>query len=134
MTDAQERSSTVSCSWCLPSLVCRSRNASGLPLFVLDNALERTEGLAPDAVARHAQALGARLLEGLTARGRKVITPEVPAERAGNVCFLAEDARGLADRLAARQVLVWGGDGVSAHLYNDADDVAAFLAAMDEVG
>jgi len=80
--------------------------------------------------------LGARLIEGLTARGRKVITPEAPPERAGNVCFLADDARALADRLAARKVLVWGGDGrirVSAHLYNDADDVAAFLAAMDAV-
>ena len=111
-------------------------NPSLLPLFVLDNALERTEGLDPGAVERHAQALGARLIEGLTARGRKVITPEAPLERAGNVCFLADDARALADRLAARKVLVWGGDGrirVSAHLYNDADDVAAFLAAMDAV-
>ena len=112
-------------------------NPSLLPLFVLDNALERTEALDPGAVERHAQALGARLIEGLTARGRKVITPEAPPERAGNVCFLADDARALADRLAARKVLVWGGDGrirVSAHLYNDADDVAAFLAAMDAVG
>ena len=66
-----------------------------------------------------------------------MITPDAAAERAGNVCFLADDARGLADRLAARNVLVWGGEGrirVSAHLYNDADDVAAFLAAMDAVG
>lgn len=112
-------------------------NPGLLPLFVLDNALERTEGLDAGAVERHAQALGGRLIEGLSARGRKVITPEAPAERAGNVCFLAHDARGLAERLAARGVLVWGGDGrirVSAHLYNDADDVAAFLAAMDALG
>ena len=112
-------------------------NPSLLPLFVLDNALERTEDLEVGAVERHAQALGARLLEGLAARGRKVITPEAPAERAGNVCFLADDARGLADRLAARQVLVWGGDGrirLSAHVHNDAGDVAAFFAALDAVG
>ena len=112
-------------------------NPSLLPLFVLDTALERTEGLDLGTVERHAQALGARLIEGLTARGRKVITPEAPAERAGNVCFLADDARGLADRLATRKVLVWGGDGrirVSAHLHNDGEDVAAFFAAMDAVG
>jgi cysteine desulfurase / selenocysteine lyase len=112
-------------------------NPSLLPLFVLDNALERTEGLDLGTVERHAQALGARLIEGLTARGRKVITPEAPSSRAGNVCFLADDARGLADRLATRKVLVWGGDGrirVSAHLYNDGEDVAAFFAAMDAVG
>ena len=112
-------------------------NPSLLALFVLDNALERSEGLDLGTVERHAQALGARLIAGLTARGRKVITPEAPAERAGNVCFLADDARGLADRLATRKVLVWGGDGrirVSAHLYNDGEDVAAFFAAMDAVG
>ena len=77
-----------------------------------------------------------RLIGGLLERGRKVITPEAPAERAGNVCFLEDDGAALASRLAARGVLVWGGDGrirVSAHLYNDAADVAAFFAAIDAV-
>jgi selenocysteine lyase/cysteine desulfurase len=112
-------------------------NPSLLPVFVLDNALARTEGLDPAAIERHAQTLGAALIEGLAARGRKVITPEAPSERAGNVCFLEEDGAGLAARLAQRGVLVWGGDGrirVSAHLHNDAADVRAFFAALDAVG
>ena len=111
-------------------------NPSLLPLFVLDNALARTEALDPAAIERHAQALGAALIGGLLERGRKVITPEAPAERAGNVCFLEDDGAALASRLAARGVLVWGGDGrirVSAHLYNDAADVQAFFAALDAV-
>ena len=111
-------------------------NPALLPVFVLDNALARTEGLDPAAIERHAQGLGAQLIAGLVERGRKVITPEAPAERAGNVCFLEDDGAGLAARLAQRGVLVWGGDGrirVSAHCYNDADDVRAFFAALDAV-
>ena len=56
------------------------------------------------------------------------------AERAGNVCFLDDDGAGLASRLAQRGVLVWGGDGrirVSAHLYNDGEDIRAFFSALD---
>lgn len=111
-------------------------NPALLPVFVLDNALARTEALDPAVVERHAQTLGAALIAGLLERGRKVITPEAPAERAGNVCFLEDDGAGLASRLAQRGVLVWGGDGrirVSAHLYNDAADVDAFFAALDAV-
>jgi selenocysteine lyase/cysteine desulfurase len=65
-----------------------------------------------------------------------VITPEPPAERGGNVCFLAEDASGLAARLAAERVLVWGGEGrirVSPHVHDDRDDVARFFEALDRV-
>jgi cysteine desulfurase / selenocysteine lyase len=112
-------------------------NPALLPVFVLDNALARTEALDPATIERHAQTLGAELIAGLVARGRKVVTPEAPAERAGNVCFLEEDGAALAARLAARDVLVWGGDGrirVSAHLYNDAEDVRTFFAALDAVG
>ncbi len=111
-------------------------NPALLPVFVLDNALARTEALDPAEVERHAQTLGGALITGLLERGRKVITPEAPAERAGNVCFLEDDGAALASRLAQRGVLVWGGDGrirVSAHLYNDAADVEAFFAALDAV-
>ena len=112
-------------------------NPALLPVFVLDNALARTEGLSPAAIEAHARDLGTALIAGLTARGRKVVTPEAPAERAGNVCFLEDDGAALAARLAQRGVLVWGGDGrirVSAHLYNDPGDVGRFLTALDSVG
>jgi selenocysteine lyase/cysteine desulfurase len=112
-------------------------NPSLLGLFVLDNALARLEPLDRTAVLDHALGLGDALIAGLGARGRKVITPEARGERAGNVCFLADDPVGLTRRLAERGVLVWGGDGrvrVSVHLYNDADDVRAFFDALDAVG
>ena len=112
-------------------------NPSLLGLAVLDNALERLARLAPDAVERHAHALGAALIEGLKARGWPVITPEAPEERAGNVCFLADDAAGLAAALATRRVLVWGGEGrirVSPHVHCDPDDVERFFLALDQVG
>jgi cysteine desulfurase/selenocysteine lyase len=112
-------------------------NPSLLGLAVLDNALGRLEGLAPEAVERHAVGLGGRLIEGLRSRGFTVLTPEAPAERAGNVCFLAADAAGLAGRLAGLRVLVWGGEGrirVSPHVHCDDDDVDRFFEALDRVG
>jgi selenocysteine lyase/cysteine desulfurase len=112
-------------------------NPSLLGIAVLDNALARLGRLAPDDVARHAQRLGGLLIEGLRTRGFTVITPEAAEERAGNVCFLADDAAGLAGRLAALRVLVWGGEGrirVSPHVHCDQDDVGRFFEALDQVG
>jgi selenocysteine lyase/cysteine desulfurase len=109
-------------------------NPGLLSLFVLDNALRVLAPFEIDDVLAHALALGDALVDGLRARGRRLITPADPAERAGNVCFLADDAADVAARLAERRVLVWGGEGrvrVSAHLYNDAADVARFFAALD---
>ena len=85
---------------------------------------------------RHALGLGGRLIEGLRSRGFTVLTPEAPAERAGNVCFLAADAAALAGRLAEQRVLVWGGEGrvrVSPHVHCDVDDVERFFEALDRV-
>ena len=99
-------------------------------------ALLRLEPAA-DEVERHARALGGELIEGLRQRGFAVITPEAPEERAGNVCFLAEDAAGLAARLAAQRVLVWGGEGrirVSPHVHCDQEDLERFFHALDQVG
>ena len=53
------------------------------------------------------------------------------------MCFLADDAAGLAARLAAERVLVWGGEGrirVSPHVHCDRDDVERFFEALDRVG
>jgi cysteine desulfurase/selenocysteine lyase len=108
-------------------------NPSLLGLCVLDNALATLESVDPGAVAAHALALSGELVDGLRGRGRVVLTPEPAAERAGNVCFLADDAAGLAARLSERKVEVWGSEGrirVSAHLYNGGDDVAAFFRAL----
>ena len=109
-------------------------NPSLLGLFVLDNALRGARrSIRPRSLA-HARALGDALIAGLRRRGRAVITPEPPEERAGNVCFLAETPARLAARLTERGC--WSGAArgairVSAHLYNGADDVAAFFRALD---
>jgi selenocysteine lyase/cysteine desulfurase len=53
------------------------------------------------------------------------------------VCFLAEDAGGIAGRLAAERVRVWGGEGrirVSPHVHDDRDDIERFFEALDRVG
>lgn len=112
-------------------------NPSLIGCAVLDNALERLERLHPDSVLAHALDLGAAIREGLVARGIEPLTPAAADERAGNVCFPAEQAPDLARALAEKGVLVWGGDGrvrVSAHCYNDRADVVRFLAALDAVG
>jgi cysteine desulfurase / selenocysteine lyase len=112
-------------------------NPSLLGLAVLDNALQRLEALVPADVERHARDLGRPLIEGLRRRGFPVITPEPAAERAGNICFLADDAAGLSARLAERGVLVWGGEGrirVSPHVHCDATDIDRFFDALDHVG
>jgi selenocysteine lyase/cysteine desulfurase len=112
-------------------------NPSLLGLFVLDNALGHLLPLDRGAVLDHALDLTGDLVAGLRARGRTVLTPERREERAGNVCFLEPNAAELAERLTERKVEVWGSEGrirVSAHLYNDASDVAAFFAALDGIG
>lgn len=110
-------------------------NPSFVSIYALNNALERLAELTARDVERHALELGALLREGLRARGRVVLTPEPPAERAGNTCFVEPAAEALVERLAARGVLVWGSEGrvrVSGHVYNSADDVQRFLRALDE--
>jgi cysteine desulfurase/selenocysteine lyase len=109
-------------------------NPSLLGLFVLDSALQTLAPFRTDDVLAHAHALGDALIEGLRSRGRTVITPARREERAGNVCFLEPDGAGLAERLAARGVLVWGSEGrvrVSAHLYDDMGDVERFFVELD---
>jgi selenocysteine lyase/cysteine desulfurase len=117
-----------------------SRLEAGNPnffgLFVLDNALAVHERLDRSAVLEYVLDLSGELRAGLVERRFPVITPEPREERAGNVCFLDPDAKGLADRLAQRGVLVWGGEGrvrVSTHVYNDRADVRRCLEAMDAV-
>jgi cysteine desulfurase/selenocysteine lyase len=124
-------------SWRADASRLEAGNPSLLGLAVLDSALARLEQLAPEAVEQHAVGLGGRLIEGLRSRGFTVLTPEAPAERAGNVCFLVDDAAGLAGRLAGLRVLVWGGEGrvrVSPHVHCDSDDVDRFFEALDRVG
>ena len=117
-----------------------SRLEAGNPnffgLFVLDDALAVHERLDRSGALEYVLDLSGELRAGLVERGSPVITPEPRGERAGNVCFLEADAKGLADRLAQRGALVWGGEGrirVSTHVYNDHADVGRFLEVLDAV-
>ncbi len=115
-----------------------SRFEAGNPPFMalalLDNALAYLEQIGIARIERHVLALGGVLRAGLIARGIAVLTPEDPARRGPNICFLNDDPAALVAALAARGVLVWGGDGrirVSLHAYNDTADVERLLAALD---
>ena len=111
-------------------------NPSLLGLFVLHSALAARAAFAEKDVLPWVEGLATALIEGLRSRGRAVITPSSPDERAGNVCFLAHDAIQIATKMVERGVQVWGGDGrvrVSAHLYNDPEDIDAFFKALDAV-
>jgi selenocysteine lyase/cysteine desulfurase len=111
-------------------------NPGLLSLFVLENALRTLAPSRMEDVLSHVLALGDVLIEGLRTRQRMVITPASEAERAGNICFLADDATDLTRRLAERHVLVWGSEGrvrVSAHLYDDLTDLERFFTALDAV-
>lgn len=115
-----------------------SRFEAGNPPFMalalLDNALAYLEQVGIARIERHVLALGGALRAGLIERDIAVLTPENPAQRGPNICFPCDDPAALVAALAARGVLVWGGDGrirVSLHAYNDTADVERLLAALD---
>lgn len=109
-------------------------NPPFMALAVLDNALATLERIGIARIERHVLALGSRLWPALRERGLTLLTPEDPARRGPNICFAWPDAVGLAEVLADRGVLVWGGDGrvrVSFHAYNDDADLDRLLVALD---
>ena len=111
-------------------------NPSLPSIYVLNNALNRLFDLTAREVEAHALDLGTRLIDGLIARGRVVMTPVPSTRRAGNTCFAESDAETLVARLAERGVQVWGSEGrvrVSGHVYNSLDDVDRFFRALDEM-
>jgi selenocysteine lyase/cysteine desulfurase len=96
--------------------------------FLLELEIERIEA--------HVLALGDRLIDGLEAQGRTVMTPRLGAARAGSVAFVAPDGAELSARLQEAGVLGWGGDGrmrFSLHAFNGAADVDRALATLERV-
>jgi selenocysteine lyase/cysteine desulfurase len=114
-------------------------NPNFIGLYILENALDQLLRLGITAIEQHALHLSGRVWEGLQQGGWEVMTPREPAQRAGNVCFMAPNIEAITGGLAERGVLVWGSYGgvgrvrVSTHLYNDEADVARFLSALEEI-
>jgi selenocysteine lyase/cysteine desulfurase len=91
-----------------------------------------------DEIHEHDRRLCDLLAEGLGARGAEPLTPESPEARGTIVAarFPGRDEFALAGALAERRVYVaprLGGLRFSPHLYNDEDDVARALDALDDV-
>jgi len=105
-------------------------NLGFLNVYVLANALEYLERLGIARIERHVLDLGDELWRGLRALTLPLLTPECPAERAGNICFEADAPERLEAQLRTAGVLVWGSEGrirASLHAYNDSEDVARAL-------
>ena len=83
-------------------------------------------------------ALTGRLIDELTERGAKLLTPREPKRRAGTVTarFPGRDGEGIAAELTRQGVIVSprvGSTRFSMHFYNSSDDVDRALAALDRV-
>ncbi len=107
-----------------------------MTIFVLHQALKVLSSLDRGVVEEWILDLGGRLRAGLVDLGLDVWTPEARARRGPNIVFGSADARGIADRLAARGVLATGSTGrvrFSIHGYNDARDIDTALAALGAV-
>jgi selenocysteine lyase/cysteine desulfurase len=101
-------------------------------------AIRYIASLALDEVADHNRQLTGQLIDGLTERGAKLLTPRDPKRRAGTVTarFPGRDGEAVAAGLTRRGVIVSprvGSTRFSMHFYNDSDDVDRALAALDLV-
>jgi cysteine desulfurase / selenocysteine lyase len=106
-----------------------------LPAMLLGSGLSYLEKYSTADVERHVLKLGGDLLAGLQAMGIELMTPLAASARAGNVAFEVTDQDAWRERLEAAGVLSWTSDNrvrLSAFIYNDADDIAAALTAMED--
>jgi selenocysteine lyase/cysteine desulfurase len=114
-------------------------NESFISVYILDNALDCLAEIGMPAIEAHVLRLSGRVWEGLHDMGWEMMTPRSREERAGNVCFMAEDIGGITRALEARGIYIWGSYGgvgrvrVSTHFYNTDEDVDTFLGAMQEI-
>jgi cysteine desulfurase / selenocysteine lyase len=74
-----------------------------------------------------------QLREGITSLGFRLLTPPDGIYASGIVSFACDAPEDFGRALQEKGVIVWAGDGrlrASVHIYNDEDDVKAFLAAL----
>lgn len=112
-------------------------NPPFLALYLLNNGLSHLLRHDADARETHIVELSGRIRDAIADRGIEVLTPSDRARRAGNIAFAADNPLAIVSALRRNGVFVWGGEGrvrVSAHIYNDADDVRALCGALDGIG
>ena len=103
---------------------------------MLENSLDRILEIGIPAISRYVLHLSGMVQEGLQQRGYELMTPSDPAERAGNVCFTAENVPLVTEELIRQGILIWGSYAgvnrvrVSTHLYNTEADVQKLLHAL----
>jgi len=111
-------------------------NAGFISVYILNNALDHILGIGINAIEQHALALSGAIYEAVESLGFELMTPSEDSQRAGNVCFMAENLEAIRQELERQQVLIWGayaGFGrlrISTHLYNDSTDVERCIAAL----
>lgn len=111
-------------------------NVSFVSVYVLENALDRILQIGIPKIEKHVLDLSGKLRAGLKDLGWELMTPESPAERAGNICFMTPHVGEVTDWLEAKKIRVWGGYGgvgrvrVSTHLYNSGEEVDRFLETL----
>jgi len=104
-------------------------------IFALGAAIDLLLELGIEPIAARVLALTDRLVEGLRARGARVLSPRGPGETSGIVSFTLADeapARTVA-RLRERRIFTIvrrGGVRASPHFYNDEGEIDALLEAL----
>jgi selenocysteine lyase/cysteine desulfurase len=111
-------------------------NAGFISVYILDNALDRLLDIGIDKIEQHALALSGQIYEAVDELGFELMTPPQTQQRAGNVCFLADDVESIRVQLEKHRIMIWGdyaGFGrlrISTHLYNDSSDVDRCIEAL----
>lgn len=111
-------------------------NFGFISVYILDNALDYLLDIGIEKIETHALALSGEIYDAVDELGFELMTPASAQQRAGNVCFLAEDLESMITELDKRQVLIWGAYAgfdrlrISTHLYNDSSDVERCIEAL----
>lgn len=107
---------------------------SHLGILALGAALDLLAEVGPDRIEQRILYLTDELAEGLRSRGAEILSPWGRDERSGILTFRLGDAGPLSAALEAAGVVVRrraGGIRLAPHFYNDRDDVARVLDAID---
>lgn len=108
-------------------------NPAHCPVYVLNSALSYLSRWDMRDVQAHVQTLTTALIDELGKRQYPLTTPRDPARHGASVCFATPDAAVIVNRLEARGVYAWNGQGrvrVSFHGYNSLADVDRTVAAL----